>query len=99
MADAKMVNIGQLVREYATEKKVMLVGFSTHSGAVIAAREWGENMQKMRVPAASEVSCDSLLHELRGGTTNLLIFKDNTERENKQLEEQLGNRRRGQRVI
>jgi erythromycin esterase len=27
MADAKMINIGQLVREYATEMKVMLVGF------------------------------------------------------------------------
>src|ERR671931_538591 len=30
MADAKMVNIGQLVREYASEKKVILVGFGTY---------------------------------------------------------------------
>ena len=38
MADAKMVNIGQLVREYVSEKKVILVGFGTYKGSVIAAK-------------------------------------------------------------
>jgi erythromycin esterase len=53
----------------------------------------------MNVPAATEGSWDNLLHELTEGTNNLLIFKNNSEMENKQLEEQLGSNRRGQRAI
>jgi erythromycin esterase len=43
MADAKMVNIGQLVREHASDKNALLVGFGTNSGTVIAAKVWGKN--------------------------------------------------------
>jgi erythromycin esterase len=39
MVDAKMVNIGQLVREHASDKNTLLVGFGTYSGTVIAAKE------------------------------------------------------------
>jgi erythromycin esterase-like protein len=46
MADANMINIGQLVREHASEKNVVLVGFGTYKGSVIAAREWGEKMEE-----------------------------------------------------
>jgi erythromycin esterase len=44
MVDAKMVNIGQLVREHASDKNTLLVGFGTYSGSVIAAKEWNECM-------------------------------------------------------
>ena len=54
MADAKMINIGQLVREHASEQNVMIVGFGTYKGTVIAAKEWGEKMEKMNVPPAVE---------------------------------------------
>jgi erythromycin esterase len=103
MTDAHMVNIGQLVREFATEKRAMLIGFGTYSGTVIAGREWGENMQRMNVPPAVEGSWDSLLHELTGGTNNLLIFKDATIKRDKmkngKIEEKLDGGRRGQRAI
>jgi erythromycin esterase len=100
MTDAQMVNIGQLVREFATEKRAMLVGFGTYRGTVIAGREWGENMQRMNVPPAVEGSWDSLLHELTGGANNLLIFKNsNSNKRNEQVEEKLDDHRRGQRAI
>ncbi len=99
MADAQMINIGQLVREYATEKKVMSVGFGTYSGTTIAAREWGESMLRMNIPAAIEGSWDSLLHELGDGTNNILIFKNDTEDKNKLSEEEHVDGRRGQRAI
>jgi erythromycin esterase-like protein len=75
MADANMINIGQLVREHASEKNVVLVGFGTYKGSVIAAREWGEKMERMHVPSAVEGSWDSLLHEQSNGRNSLIIFK------------------------
>src|SRR5436190_9663603 len=42
------VNVGQLVRErYGQE--VRLIGFTTHSGTVSAATNWGEAVQRKRV--------------------------------------------------
>jgi len=43
MVDVGMINLGQLVRDHATEKNAMLVGFGTYEGTVIAARKWGKN--------------------------------------------------------
>jgi erythromycin esterase len=76
MAEAKMVNIGQLVREYAGDEKAALIGFGTYQGTVIAAKEWGENMERMHVPPAVEGSWDRLIHELSERRNNLLIFRD-----------------------
>jgi erythromycin esterase len=76
MVEAKMVNIGQLVREHTGENKALLVGFGTYQGTVIAAKEWGENMERMHVPPAVEGSWDRLIHELSEGRNSLLIFKN-----------------------
>ena len=62
-----MINIGQLVRDYASEKNVASVGFGTYEGTVIAARKWGENMQRMYVPPAMDGSWDNLIHRLGDG--------------------------------
>ena len=97
MANAKMVNLGQLVREYATEKKVALVGFGTYKGTVIAAREWGEQMQRMIVPPAVNNSWDGVIHTLTGGNNTLMIFREHGKGKNKQ--EQITNDRKGQRAI
>jgi erythromycin esterase len=70
-----MINLGQLVREYATKKNVVLVGFGMYKGRVIAAKEWGEKMERMRVPPAVEGSWDNLLHEQSNGRNSLLVFK------------------------
>ena len=78
MANFGMVNIGQLVRERRGEEDVVLVGFGSHRGGVIAATGWGAPMQSMRVPPAREGSWEDVLH--RAGEENkLLIFTDLTE--------------------
>jgi erythromycin esterase len=51
MAQANMVNLGQLLRQQAGQERALLVGFGTYSGTVIASREWGERMEKMNVPS------------------------------------------------
>src|SRR5438046_2101099 len=42
MADDGTVNVGQLVREAHTADDVVLIGFGSHRGSVIAARGWDE---------------------------------------------------------
>ena len=76
MVEAKMVNIGQLVRKYAGDNNALLIGFGTYQGTVIAAKEWGQNMERMHVPPAVEGSWDRLTHELSEGRNSLLIFRD-----------------------
>jgi len=62
MARAGMVNVGQLVRQAHGSDDVVIVGFGTHRGTVIAAEEWGEPMQEMQVPEARGDSYEALLH-------------------------------------
>jgi erythromycin esterase len=62
MATAGMVNVGQLAREQWGDDDVVLVGFSSHRGSVIAGEEWGAPMRRVPVPAAREGSWDDLLH-------------------------------------
>ena len=52
MADDGMVNVGQLVRERHANDGVVLVGFGSHRGTVIAGREWEAPMEEMPVPPA-----------------------------------------------
>ena len=63
MQRARMVNLGQLVREEASRNDVVLAGFGTFKGTTIAAREWGEQMERMSVPPAVAGSWDRFLHE------------------------------------
>ncbi|MGI9090120.1 MAG: erythromycin esterase family protein [Gemmatimonadaceae bacterium] len=79
MARAGMVNVGQLVRqgygESPTDREgVVLVGFGTHHGSVIAGEEWGEPMQRMRTPSARAGSVEDLLHRAGNGHNMLLTF-------------------------
>jgi erythromycin esterase-like protein len=73
MARARMVNVGQLVRQEHAEDGVVLVGFGSHRGTVIAAEEWGMPMQRMRVPPARDGSFEALLFEARVGDA-LFLF-------------------------
>jgi erythromycin esterase-like protein len=78
MARHGMVNVGQLVREAYGERPserdgVMLVGFGTHRGTVIAGAEWGEPMERMRVPVARDGSLEDVLHRAVRGD-GLFLF-------------------------
>ncbi|HEY2672917.1 MAG TPA: erythromycin esterase family protein [Rugosimonospora sp.] len=63
MADAGEVNIGQLARERYGSDRVVLVGFGTHRGTVVAGDAWGASMRLMRVPPARPGSLEAVLHE------------------------------------
>jgi erythromycin esterase len=73
MADAGMVNVGQLVRERYGEDDVVLVGFGSHHGTVIAAQEWGAATREMKVPKARRGSMEALLHDDVAGDA-VLVF-------------------------
>ncbi|RTZ43295.1 erythromycin esterase family protein [Candidimonas sp. SYP-B2681] len=84
MARAGMVNVGQLIREAHPEPGVVrLVGFGTHSGTVIAAREWGAPMQAMRMPHARVNSLEDLLH--RAGAPGLAVSTTTMHKQNSLL--------------
>lgn len=63
MRQAGMFNIGQLARERHAGDGVVLVGFGSYAGSVIAGRKWGAPMERMDVPEARRASWEALLHE------------------------------------
>jgi erythromycin esterase len=72
MAEDGMVNVGQLVRQGHGGEGVVLVGFGSHHGSVIAGRQWGAPMEQMPVPPAREGSWEHILH--RAGADNKLLL-------------------------
>ncbi len=73
MANVGMVTLGQLVRERHEPDDVVLVGFGSYAGSVIAGRHWGAQMERMRVPPARPGSYEHALHEA-GQRDKLLIM-------------------------
>ncbi|MDX6321103.1 MAG: erythromycin esterase [Propionibacteriaceae bacterium] len=78
MADSGLINVGQLVRERYGTEEVVLVGFGTHRGTVVAADRWDGRAEVMPVPRAQPHTLEDALHRLveTGGLTSeaLLVF-------------------------
>lgn len=55
-------NVGQLVRERAGDTQALLVGFTTYTGHVTAARDWGAPAERRWVRPARVDSCEHLFH-------------------------------------
>jgi len=75
MADDGMFNVGQLARERHDSEGVVLVGFGSYEGSVIAGDEWDAPMEVIRVPPARPGSWEEVLHTA-GADDKLLIFGD-----------------------
>lgn len=75
MAAAGMINLGQLLREQHTPDNVVLVGFGSYGGTVVAGANWDAPVQVMRLPSARMDSWEHLLHEA-GPNDKLLISND-----------------------
>jgi erythromycin esterase-like protein len=73
MAGDGMINVGQLVRDQHADDGVVLVGFSSYRGTVVAGDYWGAAMRKMPVPPGRDGSWESVLHAALGADS-LLIF-------------------------
>jgi erythromycin esterase-like protein len=70
MGDQGEVNIGQLTRERYPDKTV-LIGFSTYTGTVTAASDWGGSAERKRVREGLPNSFEALFH--RTGVPNFLL--------------------------
>jgi erythromycin esterase len=75
MASDGMYNIGQLGRLHKGKENVVLVGFGSNEGTVIAGDYWGAPMQTMPVPPAQKGSWEQIFHE-SGHDNKLLILND-----------------------
>ena len=76
MSRAGMLNIGQLAREQHLNEGVVLAGFGSHHGSVIAGKSWGAPMERMKVPEARKGSWEDVLHQA-GGDQLVLFDQDN----------------------
>jgi erythromycin esterase-like protein len=77
MAIEGMFNIGELARLEYPAQDVVLVGFGSYKGSVMAGRRWGAVMREMNVPAAAKSSWEYLLHRA-GNDDKLLLMQDFT---------------------
>jgi erythromycin esterase-like protein len=73
MARARMVNVGQLARE-AHGDDVVIAGFASYSGSVIAGEEWGAPMRRIRVPEAKRGSWEHVFHQA-GADDKLVLLE------------------------
>jgi erythromycin esterase len=74
MAAAGMVNLGQLARERHGRDDVVLVGFATHRGGVVASPRWGGPVCRMTVPPARPGSLEDVLHEAMNGEDAVFVL-------------------------
>jgi erythromycin esterase len=75
MVDEGMFNIGELARMKHHENGVVLVGFGSYKGSVIAGRRWESKMQEMEMPPAPEDSWEGILHAT--SADNKLLIMEN----------------------
>lgn len=74
MSAEGMYNTGELARMQHHEKGVVLVGFGSYSGTVLAGKSWGAPMRRMEMPPAIKGSWEWLLHQ--AGDENKLLLMD-----------------------
>ena len=76
-------NIGQLSRERFGAENVFLIGFTTYKGEVLAAKDWGGKMEKMKIPSAISKSVESQLNKV--GHEAMYVIFDQNDKEEKNL--------------
>jgi erythromycin esterase len=79
MAAAGMVNLGQLARERHGDDQVVLIGFASRVGSVVAGSHWGADWQVLPVPEAQPGTHEDLLHQAIGGS-GLVVMPDRASR-------------------
>jgi erythromycin esterase len=90
MAEEGMYNIGELARIQHHDKGVVLVGFGSYKGTVMAGRNWGAVMQAMPLPEARKGSWEYLLN--KAGAENKLLMMDDFTDNDTLMENHIGHR-------
>jgi erythromycin esterase-like protein len=85
LGQAGQLNVGQLVRERHGHQ-ALLVGFTTYTGTVTAASDWGAQPERMKVRRALPGSWEELFHEQ--GVAGFLI--DPAELHGRRLQRAIG---------
>jgi erythromycin esterase-like protein len=75
MAREGMFNIGQLARQEYDAADIVLTGFGSYKGTVMAGDSWGAPMQVMQLPEARKGSWEYLLR-MAGSRDKLIIMDD-----------------------
>ncbi|WP_406274687.1 erythromycin esterase family protein [Nocardia sp. NBC_00881] len=73
MSDSGELNLGQLVRADSPDS-ARLLGFTTYTGSVTAAEDWGGPARRMRVNPALYGSVEHMLHQV--GAESFLVRLD-----------------------
>lgn len=76
MADAGMVNVGELIRSQQMKEDVFIVGFGSHMGSVIASHCWDGPIERLPVPAAHAGSWEEILSRATKSDSLLLFSED-----------------------
>ncbi|MDE3235195.1 MAG: erythromycin esterase family protein [Bacteroidota bacterium] len=90
MSEEGMYNIGELARMAYANKDVVLVGFGSYQGTVVAGKRWGATMEVMHLPEGREDSWERYLH--KAGEENKLLLMDDFMRNDALLENHLAHR-------
>jgi len=85
-----MFNIGQLARMEYDPADVVLVGFGSYKGTVMAGDSWGAPMQIMQLPEARKGSWEYLLRS--AGSGDKLLIMDDLARDELMMENYFGHR-------
>jgi erythromycin esterase len=73
------VTLGELARDRFGADRVLLVGFGSHRGTVVAGRQWGAPMQVMPVPPGRPDSVEDVLHQA-APARSLFVFPPSEQR-------------------
>lgn len=90
MVDEGMFNIGELARMQYKDKGVVLVGFGSYKGKVVAGRNWGAPMQNMQLPEAKKGSWEYMMHQ--AGHENKLLMMPDVMHHDMLMENHIGHR-------
>ncbi|MDD2528378.1 MAG: erythromycin esterase family protein [Lentimicrobiaceae bacterium] len=69
-------NIGQLTREGLGNENVLLIGFTTYEGKVMAGPSWGAPMEEMTIPPAVSNSIEYKLNQIDQESFYLIFDKE-----------------------
>ncbi len=90
MIEESMFNIGELTRIKHHEKGVVLVGFGSYEGTVMAGNNWRAPVQVIQVPEAKKGSWEWMLHQ--AGKENKLLLMDDFSASDQLMEHHIGHR-------
>ena len=75
MKNEQMINVGQVIREQYGKENTYAIGFGTYEGTVIAADQWGDPFEIIKVPPAKLTKWEGQLHAA-GAEDKVLLFND-----------------------